>query len=185
MSTDTQVEYVQGQHPDEWSIEEFGARIRNARRMTNDIQQMIDRQAHWYIPPEWRARLKDFVFIRLGTMANLSQQATILTKKFILEEQGWKQAPKGVVYMHTQSDRDQGVYMCIPRTKWAEWKELSLEIERIERRNFKARRHANIADHLENGPGPKIHIERFEPTQVTTTVGDLIGEQLDKAKRRK
>lgn len=184
MTTDTRVEYVQGQHPDEWSDAEFDAKLRNFKAQLQDISAM-GAGAKWYIPPEWRGKLKDLHFIRLGTMADLARQATILARKAVLEEQGWKPAPKGVLCLQTPTDRDQGVYMCLPTQRLHQWRALISELEQMRRQTFKARRLADIADQLENGPGPKIHIDRFEPTQVTTTVGDLIGEQLDKSKRRK
>lgn len=184
MSTDTRVEYVQGQHPDEWSEAEFEAKLRAFKNQLADVAAM-GAGAKWYIPPEWRAKLRNFHFIRLGTMADLTRQSTILARKAVLEEQGWKQAPKGVLCLQTPTDRDLGVYMCIPNAQLAKWRDLLRELETMRRQTFKARRLADIADHLEHGPGPKIHLERFEPTQVTTTVADILGEQADRAKRRK
>ena len=184
MSNETTIEYVSGQHPDEWSDEEFAGKLRAFKSQLRDIESMGS-GAKWYIPPEWRAKLRDMHFIRLGTLADLRRQSTIMARKAVLEEQGWKAAPKGVQCMQTPHDRDLGVYMCIPTSRLEEWREVLREMETMRRQSFKARRMKDIADSLENGAGPRMAIERFETTQVTTTVGDLMAETADKAKRRK
>lgn len=183
MSTDIKVESVP-QYVDEWSPEEFARRVSAFAGQIRDIHEMSKGQ--WYIPPEWRSKLQDFHIIRLGTLSDVKRQTYINVNKALLEQQGWKQMPAGVVNNLFPHDQGLGVYMGLPRPAFRQWQAVRDEMMKLSRQSLQAQRRKDIADKLEHADaGPRFHVDKFEVTQTTTTVADLLGESADKAKRRK
>ena len=180
---ETRVESVD-QYVDEWSSAEFARRVKAFKGQIRDLEQMS--RGGWYIPPEWRARLANFKFIRLGTMSDLTRRTQIEVAKALLEQQGWKQVPPGVTSQQFQTDRGLGVYLCIPMAQYREWQEAAKELEQMSRKSLQASRRKEVVDRLENDDaGPRFHIDKFEVQKVTTSVSDLMGETADKARSRK
>lgn len=183
MTAETRVESV-AQYVDEWSAEEFSRNVKKFQGQIRDLETMS--RGGWYIPPEWRDRLKDFRFIRLGTMSDLSRRTQIEVAKALLEQQGWKQVPPGVVSQQFQTDRGLGVYLCMPMAQYREWQAVAHELALMSRKSLQAIRRKEVVDRLENDDaGPRFHIDRFEVQKITTSVADLMGETAEKARSRK
>lgn len=181
MSTDTSVESV-AQYPDEWSDEEFGRRLRAFKAEMIDIARMA--RGAWQVPSQWRQKLEDFHFIRLGTMTNVAHHTRILLKKALLEQQGWKEAPKGVRNAMFPHDQEHGVYLCMPKARYREWQDLHRELVEMSRKANAETRRKDMVDQLERGDGPRLVVEKLEVERVQTTVADLLGET-GQARRRK
>lgn len=171
------------QFVDEWSTEEFARRQVAFRTQLKDLAKMS--RGNWLVPPEWREKLKDFHFIRLGTLTDLGRKTAILMNKALLEQQGWKEAPKGVRNQMFPHDQEWGVYMCLPRSVYREWQDTHRELAAMSRKSYSDSRRKDIADQIERGDGPRLKIESFDVERTTVSVADLMGEQADKAKRRK
>lgn len=185
MTTDTTGPTVESvpQFVDEWGDDEFSRRLSAFKHQMKDLAKMA--RGNWLIPSEFRERLKEFHFIRLGTLSDVNRKTAILMNKALLEQQGWKEAPRGVRNAMFPHDQEYGVYMCMPRSHYRQWQDMHRELSEMSRKSYSDSRRKEIADQLEHGDGARLRIEKFDVERTTVSVADLMGENAEKAKRRK
>jgi hypothetical protein len=100
------------QYLDEYSPEEALQMMRSHIAMSEDVRKKG--VGRWELPPSHRHLSPPaYRFTRLGTMADVKRRDALLRQKFVLEQYGWKQAPRGTRNSLFLQDGDQGVYMCI------------------------------------------------------------------------
>lgn len=100
------------QYIDEYDPETAMRMMRAHIAMTEDLRR--NGAGRWELPPTHRQLAPPaYRFTRLGTMSDVKRRDAILRQRFILEQFGWKVAPKGTRNSLYLSDGDQGVYMCI------------------------------------------------------------------------
>ncbi len=169
---DTRVESV-AQYIDEYDPETAMRMMQAHIRMADDLRR--GGVGKWELPPTHRHLAPPaYRFSRLGTMSDVKQRDKILRQKFIAEQMGWKQAPRGTRNSLYLTDGDQGVYMCIAEIVGRQHDEHKKKtLDEINRRRFSRSVNRLPEDLQQSGVSRSTTIERVDVSHGTASIDDF------------
>lgn len=127
--------------------------------------------SHRHIQPNGPGRTHRLT--RLGCMADVRQRDKILRQQFLLEQQGWKLAPKGTRNSLYIIDGDQGVYMIIAEMVGRVQDEFERKTrDEINKRRF-SRSVGNLPEDIAAAGIKNVAFERVDVSQGRSSIEDF------------